>query len=323
MRARGGHVEVGQRIQFGYVEPEWHADTTETRKILRTHGDTYVKRTGADVVEAVDYIIAANLPLNMEHYMHQKMKGLPRLLRSLLSPVTHNPHDSDPRYARDEALLKKHQDKVAAFQDARVAAYLFAPAEAEYKRRRWQLAARLAEEKAQRVRDEGARTHGGGLHTYFTVERALTTCHVVCTLCRDRFETTLPRPVGDTLCAACTSKRSTIVADARATLAQSATARTKLHVICEDLCIASTGFGHLITPEDCTKHACPIYQQRDAADLRARRANARLRLLAPEHVGGRVRVARDGENDGEDDGDAPARQRQRVHVDIAYEAGAA
>lgn len=291
IRARGGNVQVGQRIRYGYVAP---AATDELEgRVRRARGAKYLKSRGAEVVEDLQHIIAHNLPLNMEHYMRQKMKGLPRLLRHILSPVSDYPHED--AYGHDAARLEKDQKKIAAFQDARVAAYLLAHADREFAK---QHAARYADAvQGVDTRKRSLRDMLFGLET------------VACALCGDRFEAARPHAPA-LLCAPCAAARPATEARAHALIAEGAATRAASDATCAT-CIGATGFAHLIDAADCTKYGCEVYQAREAAGVREKRARHQLAALA--------QAAPPPPPPAPAPAPPPARPAKRPHVAVEYD----
>ena len=269
IRARGGHVQVGERVRYGYVEHQvvGGVDITDREKsLMRNKGVKYSKATMKADVEDLQTIISQNLPLDIEHYMRKKMKAFPRLLRNLLSPMSNYPHEET--YMGDLDRLKKDQEKVEAFQDERVSRFLLGKAEFEFAKKRRIVHETLLERKNVSERQHDVR---------FMFGARITVSHL-CPICSVMFQVPKSEASTNMLCGGCLEDRPKHIEIAMEIMAVTKETRKYTDTIC-NMCVALQGCEEVTDIEDCRKYSCTIYQERDEANVKRLQTTHKLDVL--------------------------------------------
>ena len=257
------------------------------RRLLRTEGETSVLGKARDMVEDIQKIIEEQVPLNVEYYLENKMGGLLDPLAHILAPVSDYPHESQPKYRYNGSRLEKDRKKVQEWQRKRVKDFLYAPAAEEFRKRRRLL--------YRRTQEEENRKQGRDIKSLFTVLSAARDSRQ-CAFCTSIYEVTLSpgerqrqlslskaerdreAKSSTHVCPSCVShskplerKMASQIEEGHATLAST-------EKICHQ-CIAMTDFDDIISPDQCRKYQCPVYEKRAATRIQIQNAERRTDIL--------------------------------------------
>lgn len=275
----------------GVVGQQGEGEEWRRSRILRTLGETSVLGKARDMVEDIQTIMEQQVPLNVEYYLEKKMGGLLDPLAHILAPVDDYPHESQPQYRYNEDQLKKDCDKVQAWQRKRVKEFLYAPASEEFTKRRRLL--------YNRMREEEDRKQGQSLQRFFSVMRGTNDSHE-CAFCHQTYTVSITAQERNRRAALSAAEKAREARESTHVcpdcerhsegrqrkmanqIAQEEATLARTEVICH-ACIAKTDFEDIISPDDCRKYSCPVYEERAAARLRIQNATQRATLLR-QHV---------------------------------------